>query len=488
MKKRNDKIIILVLVLAFVMRLVAINQSFWLDEAIGVIAVKKYHFLQILTQFMKADNHPPLYYLTLDAWAAIFGYSEFAVRALTVGLGVFTVYLTYQIVRQIKPGNRFFQLISALFLATSQFHIYYSQEARMYSMAAFFAALCIYSFIKVIKNISNKKHTILFSVSLIGLVFTDYLPVFLLPVFIIVPYLQGKKRDWWKKYLLLYLPLFVLGVLWLPSFLFQVSRGRWLLETLPTWQGLAGGATFKQVVLLWMKFVGGRISFINKRLYYSCIVAISLPFIYLLWKAWLNKTNNLVFVWYWLVFPGVLGFIASLFFPAFIYFRFTFVIPAFYILIAHGVSSVKKSWQIYLASVVIAFNLVSWVIYISDFHQQREMWRQAVNFIESVAKEDEVVVFEFTQPFAAYLWYEKGNVEAVGVTDSISAHRTKTQEITRSVVQEKDGVYYFEYLQNISDPENYVRDVLSNEGFVVEKEYGQFWGVGKITYYSKLDN
>jgi hypothetical protein len=61
------KKLILILVVALGLRLVAINQSLWLDEAIGANIVKDYSYHAILTDFLHSDNHPPLYYLTLKA-------------------------------------------------------------------------------------------------------------------------------------------------------------------------------------------------------------------------------------------------------------------------------------------------------------------------------------------------------------------------------------------------------------------------------------
>ena len=118
--------IYLILLLALLLRLIVINQSFWLDEAIGALVVKNQTFFQIATQFVKSDNHPPLYYLLLKLWTNLFGYTEIAIRSLSVLFGVATVYMVYLIARLIRNKQSVFPIISALFLATSPFHIYYS--------------------------------------------------------------------------------------------------------------------------------------------------------------------------------------------------------------------------------------------------------------------------------------------------------------------------------------------------------------------------
>lgn len=473
--------IYLILLLALILRLIVINQSFWLDEAIGALVVKNQTFSQITTQFVKSDNHPPLYYLLLKLWTNLFGYSEVAIRGLSVFLGVITIYLTFLIAKLLSKKNNIIPVITALFLATSPLHIYYSQEARMYITAGFFAASSVYFYLKTLSK-GKSINWILFSVSITALVFTDYVPVFLLPAFWLFALFRRKKLKWWKNFVISHLPLLVSGLLWLPIFLHQIERGRWLMETLPAWRQVAGGATIKQIALVWMKFVLGRISFFNKTFYYSLIIVASIPFIFLLYKAWQRK-KEITFVWFWFLVPLSLGFLASFMFPAFIYFRFVFVIPAFYLLVSWGLGKLRPNLakKAILIS-ILSLNLLGWFFYSTQPRQQREQWRQAVSFVEGKAKEGEIVLFDFPEPVAPYQWYEKGIVEAYGATDSISSNQDKTIQITKKLISNKSGIYYFEYLRGLTDPERYVERVIENEGFTVQEIY-DFIGVGQIIYY-----
>ena len=76
------------------------------------------------------DIHPPLYYLLLHLWTRLFDTSAGSARLLSVFLGTATVPLLYATGRRLlgpKGG-----LAAAFLLAISPFHIYYSQEVRMY--------------------------------------------------------------------------------------------------------------------------------------------------------------------------------------------------------------------------------------------------------------------------------------------------------------------------------------------------------------------
>lgn len=460
----------LVLSLAFVMRLIVINQSLWLDEAIGAIVVKAFSFMDILLKFPLSDNHPPLYYLILKAWSMIFGYSELSLRFPSVIFGVATIFLVYKIA---KEFTKISPLIPSILLATSPLHIYYSQEARMYAFAAFLATGAIYFFLKTFKG-AKLSDWIAFCVFYTLLPFSDYVPVFLFPVFLIYALYERGGWDWWKKFILMNLPLLALGIYWLPIFLKQSEAGKQLLITLPAWREIAGGATFKQLGVFWSKFVLGRISFFNKFIYYGLVLAASVPVSLLLSKSLRNWKENGIF-WFWLVVPVALGFAASVFFPAFIYFRLIFVLPAFYLLIALGKSR-------FLITLVIIFNLIGWGIYVFDGSQQREDWRGAAAYVSKNAQEGEIAIFENPEPFAPYRWYWDGKVESNGATDSIAADLVKTEAHTKNLVNGKTGVYYFEYLKDLEDPTGIVQKTLIVNNF---KETGRvsFNGVGFIVHY-----
>jgi len=469
----------IILIFTLVLRLVTINQSLWLDEAIGALAVRNMSYSDLITGFLTVDNHPPLYYFLLKFWTGIFGYSEISLRMPSVLFGVGTVFFIYLI------GNRIFDskksgLIAAVLLSSSQLHIYYSQEARMYSMVAFFAVLAVYSFLHLFEDRSNFKYWLLFSSSITVMVFTDYMPVFLLPAFFIYAIFQKHKKNWWYKFMLSFVPIILAGIIWFPIFQKQSAGGLWLMQTLPEWKNLAGGANLKQLLLVWMKFTLGRISFTDKTLYYLITVIASIPNAILFANAMKSyKKNKLLLLW--LLIPILLSFLISVFFPAFIYFRLLFVLPAFYLIAAISVGNMK-SGRI-LAGMLIAINLVSCVIYYTDDFQKREMWREAVTYVENRIADNEIVIFSYPEPFAPYRWYEKKEYLSFGATDSIKTEKVNASDKTRELVSNVSGVYYFEYLNDLSDPTRIVMNVIVESGFTEKEVTGDFNGVGMIYHF-----
>ncbi|MBN1890011.1 MAG: glycosyltransferase family 39 protein [Thermoflexales bacterium] len=129
---------LLILIVAAGLRFYRLDaQSLWNDE--GNSARLSERTLQSITVGTASDIHPPLYYYVLHFWRALFGHSEFALRALSVACGVILVVLVYLLGVQLfdEPAA----LAAALIAAVNPFQIYYSQEARMYAMLALLAAL-----------------------------------------------------------------------------------------------------------------------------------------------------------------------------------------------------------------------------------------------------------------------------------------------------------------------------------------------------------
>ena len=121
------------------------NHNFWYDEAMSfydssLIKLSNFVFFQ----------HNQLYFLFLRFGSLCFGKSEFALRSLSMVFGVLSIPLAYKI------GRLFFDrrvgLASALILAISPMHIWYSQEARGYCLSTFLTMLMAYFFFSAVKK------------------------------------------------------------------------------------------------------------------------------------------------------------------------------------------------------------------------------------------------------------------------------------------------------------------------------------------------
>lgn len=118
------------------------DQPIWWDEGHAIWAARQ--SLYETTRITAHDVHPPLYLWLLHGWLRLAGESEFAVRYLSLIGGMLTVALIYVVARRLI-GRRA-ALLAALLLSTARFHIWWSQETRMYIWAAFWGLLSVYWF------------------------------------------------------------------------------------------------------------------------------------------------------------------------------------------------------------------------------------------------------------------------------------------------------------------------------------------------------
>jgi len=54
-----------ILLLCLAVRLIGLNQSLWLDEAISANVAKNYSYSEIVNKFSINDFHPPLYIFSI---------------------------------------------------------------------------------------------------------------------------------------------------------------------------------------------------------------------------------------------------------------------------------------------------------------------------------------------------------------------------------------------------------------------------------------
>jgi 4-amino-4-deoxy-L-arabinose transferase-like glycosyltransferase len=137
----------IILLLALALRVRGLDaRPLWYDEAFAVLFSEK-GFAAMLkgtltpVEGAAADVHPVAYYTALNGWMQALGQTPFAVRMLSVFLGMLTLAAVYAIGRMLfhPRAARVGMLIAAL----SPFQVYYDRETRMYAGLALFCALTV---------------------------------------------------------------------------------------------------------------------------------------------------------------------------------------------------------------------------------------------------------------------------------------------------------------------------------------------------------
>ncbi|MGB6059460.1 MAG: glycosyltransferase family 39 protein, partial [Microthrixaceae bacterium] len=115
------------------------RSGLWLDEALSVNIAN----LPVgeITSALRHDGHPPLFYFLLHYWCAVFGDSDWSVRAMSGVFSVLTLPLLYIAGARVAErsdagplGRRRTGLLVMSVGAAMPFAIRYGSEARMYSI------------------------------------------------------------------------------------------------------------------------------------------------------------------------------------------------------------------------------------------------------------------------------------------------------------------------------------------------------------------
>jgi len=131
----------------------ASRASIWFDEAFSTY-ISQFSFWDI-ARYTATDVHPPLYYWLLKIWSALFGSTELAYRSMSILFGAATMSVAFFLSR--KLFGRKVAWLSLLFISLSPMLIRYSDEARMYTLAALIVLSATYVMIHAQE--SRKKST-----------------------------------------------------------------------------------------------------------------------------------------------------------------------------------------------------------------------------------------------------------------------------------------------------------------------------------------
>jgi 4-amino-4-deoxy-L-arabinose transferase-like glycosyltransferase len=115
-------------------------QGFWFDEGNTALLV---HLPpgRMLGLIPRSESTPPLYYCVAWVWARVFGFAEAGLRSLSAVAGVVAIPVAYATGK--KLISKRVGVIAAGLTACSPLLIWYSQEARSYSLLVALSALSL---------------------------------------------------------------------------------------------------------------------------------------------------------------------------------------------------------------------------------------------------------------------------------------------------------------------------------------------------------
>ena len=143
-----------IVVLAALLRFTTLDvQSYWFDETVTVVDVLRPSLLATIERVPSQELAPPLYSALAWLWSRPFGAGEVGLRSLSALLGTAIVPVAYAAARRLATQRA--GLIAAALVATNPLLVWYSQEARHYSLLALMAAATVLCFARALREPSR---------------------------------------------------------------------------------------------------------------------------------------------------------------------------------------------------------------------------------------------------------------------------------------------------------------------------------------------
>lgn len=209
--KRYSLLLLAGLWVAFALRVYRLgDQNIWWDEGLAIWAVR--HSFVGTTLWTAGDVHPPLYFWLLWPWVRLAGESEFAARYLTVMVAMLTVAAMMPLGRRL--GGRAVGAAALWLLALSRFHVWWSQEMRMYALAALGVTLSFYFLLRWVSQPQKAGRMTSLTVAMptgwigatVAALYTIYFSALLLVVQNLYVFIVGlrrtERRALWHQWLL----------------------------------------------------------------------------------------------------------------------------------------------------------------------------------------------------------------------------------------------------------------------------------------------
>lgn len=465
---------LLVLLIALVLRLPLLNGSFWLDEAAQALESARPFAQQHL---IAIDFQPPLMHYLVHFMLFV-SKAEWWLRLVSLAAGILTIAGVYMIVKD--RWNTKVAIFAGLLLATSAFHIFYSQELRPYALSTCFAVWSWFFWLRYEKR-PKPSLAIGFLLTSIAGIYSMYIYPFLLLSQLL--YVAIEQRQRFGAFFRFALVIALAFLPWLPWFIGQLKVGTSLTSDLPGWSSAVATPQLKAIPLTLAKFFTGQIPIAGN---IGLILMLCIPIAIAAYAFYrLYRQREYRFALYWFVVPLITSWLVSFVVPVIAPKRLLLILPVMFVAIASLLSHSKgklQRWHEAMIALILIVNIAFFVYYLATPLNQREDWRGVIQVMDQrFDPKTTVVIHGFPDPFAPWRWY--GSPLPVTTTGVLRVEEPRNLDQAFSSVEGKNTVLVFDYLLDLTDPHRSIDAWLTTHGY---KETAQINGgnIGFIRQYT----
>lgn len=435
-------IILAILLTGFFLRVYRLaDRSVWWDEGYsGWLARQS---LGAIANITAHDVHPPLFYWLMSGWRILSADGEFGLRLFSALVGLLTIAAVYRLGR--ASGGLWVALMAALLLAISRFHITWSQEIRMYALAALWATLTLWAVIQYWKR-PSLVHGLCYALFAVAGLYTLYL-------FVMVPVIANLAALWWLwrdrrslRALLAWagMQLAVL-LLYLPWIVYALPRIRTASTASPT-------RFLDFLSIYWTMLTMGLPLEVGRYWNYTVpvLVVALLGIIVLAQQTRRKALRQSIFLLLLLgvLLPAVIVFVVSLPRNAFFYApqvapRYLIILIApFVVLLAWGLMALTRRWPRLLAVLPFLLVIIVGLSGLRSYHPGRVIhddYQSMATAIEAYRQPQDAVVLFTDKDWPLFAFHYPG--QWAGVPDSWHITPDTAESFLAGLWAEHDGIW-----------------------------------------------
>ncbi len=408
-------LVAVLLTIGLVLRLHNLDDSIWYDEAYS-IWVSKLSLPALIDETAHPAFAPPLHYILLHYWSALFGDSIPALRALSILAGVLAVAMTYVVGRQMFGAPT--GLAAAAMMAVAKGQVFYSQEVRMYSLLTLLGLVSAHFLLKL-KNRPSRGNFWGYVLASIALLYTHNYAMFVVAAqslyfLLLVTVWRHRTAADWKTFLA---SQGIIATSFLPwAFVLLDLAGKWRAE------GYWTDPQSLQSLYGLMSFLSGS-RMLPPLLLAVLIAALAWPLLarrlerrFPLLRAqeaawrWLRRQYpELILVLLWVILPVIIPFLMSVLVKPALIARYVIAAqPAFFLLSARLLLSFGTSRHVHAALIagVVLLELISLGKYYQRPGRYNQDWKGIAAYVTEHARPGDLVLFysgELQLPFDIYM-------------------------------------------------------------------------------------
>ena len=474
--------------LAFALRVYHLDgQSLWYDEGFSVYLAQM--SMGEITARTAADIQPPVYYYLLHGWMLALGRSEVALRLLSAVFGVLTVPLVFLLARRLLGAGA--GLLAALLIAVSPFHVWYAQEARMYTLVTMLGVLSSWLALRLAGDDAARRAGrpalwAAYALTNVVAVYTHYYAFFLVAfqaLYLLAAWLwRGRPRRLAAAAAAALLATLLAYAPWA-----GFALNRYAVDE-SYWQG-ALSLDFVRKTLL--AFSAGQTVFEAQAQVFAAgyVLLAALGVAWLLRRAGggIAPDRSAIFLLLYLVVPFILLYLFSAWRPKFNPRYLMLASPPFFVLVAAGVAAlagVRRSLWRAAAVLGLLFVLATSGYALANNYANRvyvrDDFRSVARRIAEARQTDEAVVLSSGHLFPVYEYYTPG-ADAYRIPDiaTLSTKAVVTYDVAdklNAIAAAHGGVWLVLWQNDVVDPAGILTRLLDAQAERVP-EPNIYWGI-----------